>query len=139
MHAQVVHLTPAQRLRHYSYTPAAVSLVIDADQTGQVAVQPGQSPGVVFSADAIEALADSVAVRNPRTGQWEERPSFQAWLAEVDRELISICFLSHDDLPDQPYMDWYREGQTARCAAECALNYAGYDVFGDPADWDAYA
>jgi hypothetical protein len=48
--------------------------------------------------------------------------NFKSWMADVDRELESLCGLSSDDLADQCYMDWYEDGLSANEAAQEALD-----------------
>ena len=52
------------------------------------------------------------------------RPSFRAWMIEVDRKVNQACHLSYDDLPDQCYLDWYRDGVTSTQAARRAIKNA---------------
>lgn len=50
---------------------------------------------------------------------------YDAWMREVDREVIARTGLSIHDLEDQPFRDWYRDEMSPREAAETAIEYAG--------------
>jgi hypothetical protein len=48
---------------------------------------------------------------------------FPAWLKLVDVELTKRCDLSHDDLADQPWRDWFDDDiSAAELAEECLVN-----------------
>ena len=47
--------------------------------------------------------------------------TFEEWIKEVDRELVRRCGLSHKDLPDCCYHDWYDDGATPSQAASDAI------------------
>lgn len=51
--------------------------------------------------------------------------SFDAWFDAVDREIVAICGLGVNDLPDQPYRDWYNDEMPPREAAMYALEDSG--------------
>ena len=55
-------------------------------------------------------FGDLVIVKKgtPKSMKKDDNPTFDQWKKRVDR-LISICAggLISDDLPDQPYRDWY--------------------------------
>lgn len=46
---------------------------------------------------------------------------FNTWMDAVDREIISVCGLGVNDLPDQSFRDWFDDGLTPREAAEYTL------------------
>jgi len=50
--------------------------------------------------------------------------TFEQWLAVLDVALICKCSLSHMDLPDCPYRDWYDDGVNPRLAALRAIRNA---------------
>jgi hypothetical protein len=50
--------------------------------------------------------------------------TFEEWYKEVDRQVISLCMMSRDDLPDCCYADWYDEGATPKQAARRAIRSA---------------
>lgn len=50
----------------------------------------------------------------------EER-AFEAWYAKVDAAMTASAGLGPDDLPDQPYYDWFEGGYTPTQAAREAL------------------
>ena len=52
--------------------------------------------------------------------------SFKQWMQLVDLEIASICGLSHMDLADQMYRDWFDEGWAPREAAIEALENEGF-------------
>jgi hypothetical protein len=56
--------------------------------------------------------------------------TFPQWLKEVDREIGKLCGLSHNDLADQPWHDWYDDEMSPAEAAESALADEGFP-FGD--------
>ncbi len=51
---------------------------------------------------------------------------FREWLRQVDTELAKRCGLSHDDLADQPWRDWFNDGFTPAEAAEESLINEGW-------------
>lgn len=53
-----------------------------------------------------------------------KKRSFEEWKKQVDQAINRICGLSSDDLPDQPYRDWYEEGVPTATAARRAVRYA---------------
>jgi hypothetical protein len=53
---------------------------------------------------------------------------FDRWMNEVDRQLDRICGLSHHDLADQCYRDWFDDGVSAEEAARDALESEGFPV-----------
>lgn len=48
--------------------------------------------------------------------------NFEQWLKQVDKILISRVFMSHEDLADQTWRDWYDSGMDAEEAAELCLD-----------------
>ena len=50
--------------------------------------------------------------------------TFEQWIHVVDAYLIGKVGVSHDDLPDCNYMDWYEEKVRPIHAANRALAYA---------------
>jgi hypothetical protein len=56
--------------------------------------------------------------------------SFQVWLNQVDKVLRGICGLTHNDLADQTWFDWFRSGMTPAEAANECLADEGFP-FGD--------
>lgn len=52
--------------------------------------------------------------------------SFEQWKAAVNREVIAICGLSCDDLPDVNYRDLYESEVTADDAAREVLTEAEF-------------
>ncbi|MCI0579950.1 MAG: hypothetical protein L0332_24075 [Chloroflexi bacterium] len=53
--------------------------------------------------------------------------SFAAWMRQVNAAVFARAFVSADDLPDQPYRDWYDDGLSPEEAAGAALEDAGFD------------
>jgi hypothetical protein len=51
---------------------------------------------------------------------------FREWLRQVDIELTRRCGLSHDDLADQPWRDWFDDEMSAAEAAEECLVIEGF-------------
>ena len=47
--------------------------------------------------------------------------TFETWMNLVDQELVKLCTLTHLDLPDQTWRDWFDEDLTPREAAEQCL------------------
>jgi hypothetical protein len=52
--------------------------------------------------------------------------AFNAWLAKVDVEIGKICGLSHTDLPDQTWRDWFDSEMTPAEAARETLENEGF-------------
>lgn len=51
------------------------------------------------------------------------RQTFEEWLEQVDSELNRQCGLSHNDLADQCWHDWYDDEMSPEEAAiECLEN-----------------
>jgi hypothetical protein len=53
---------------------------------------------------------------------------FGTWRRIVNRKIVNVCGLEMDDLPDQPYYEWFEEGMDAEEAALIALEEAGWDT-----------
>lgn len=52
------------------------------------------------------------------------RKSFDEWMRDVDAAVARKCGMSHHDLPDCPYRDWYDDGVSAKSAAAKAVRMA---------------
>lgn len=56
------------------------------------------------------------------------KKSFEQWLKDVDVAIAikvgSRIPISHRDLPDVNYLDWYSDGVSAKAAAARAVKYA---------------
>lgn len=50
--------------------------------------------------------------------------AFDEWMLKVKKAVMSKVGLSHEDLPDQPYWDWFASGITPSVAASRAIRYA---------------
>jgi hypothetical protein len=48
------------------------------------------------------------------------KPSFEVWMRAVDAELDRLHGVSHLDLSDVPYRDWFDDGVRASTAARRA-------------------
>jgi len=57
--------------------------------------------------------------------------TFEQWMDKVDSELEVYCGLSHMDLADQHYHDWYEEEMSPEDAAREALENEGFHLFVD--------
>lgn len=53
------------------------------------------------------------------------KPTFEQWMAAVNRAVERTAGLSADDLPDCAYRDWYDLGTTPERAARKAIRNAG--------------
>ena len=49
---------------------------------------------------------------------------FNAWMRDVDEAIVAYSGLSHDDLPDCPYRNWYELGVPPQVAAKKAIRAA---------------
>jgi len=56
------------------------------------------------------------------------KKTFEQWKKAVDAWLEAKAGLAADDLPDQPYRDWYEDDLPAKSAAARALRYAQEDA-----------
>lgn len=54
------------------------------------------------------------------------RQSFAAWLGNVDRYMLGIVGLSHRDIGDQTWHDWYDDGVGPKAAVREALSNEGF-------------
>ena len=52
--------------------------------------------------------------------------SFQQWMQQVDRVLARKCGLSHMDLADQCWYDWFDSDMTPKEAAQECLDDEGF-------------
>ena len=49
------------------------------------------------------------------------KKTFEQWIKEVDTAIKKAVGLSHLDLPDCPYQDWYTDGVRPTTAAKRAV------------------
>jgi hypothetical protein len=49
------------------------------------------------------------------------KKTFEQWMKDVDAALIAKIGLTHEDLTDQTWADWYENGKTAKGAANQAI------------------
>jgi hypothetical protein len=56
------------------------------------------------------------------------RESFEAWMSKVDGKLLAMSGLTHHDLADQTWRDWYDDEMPPREAAELCLEDEGYPI-----------
>ena len=52
--------------------------------------------------------------------------TFKMWMDKVDGALDSVCGLSHMDIADQRWHDWFDDGFTPEEAAREALEDEGF-------------
>jgi hypothetical protein len=52
--------------------------------------------------------------------------TFQQWLEHVDDEISAICGLSHNDLGDQCWHDWFDDELSPKEAAMLCLENEGF-------------
>lgn len=52
-------------------------------------------------------------------------PTIESWLQAIDAILLDRIGLTHMDLPDCCYADWYEDGVTPKGAASKAIKNAG--------------
>jgi hypothetical protein len=50
--------------------------------------------------------------------------TFTQYKHEINRLVVATVGLSVDDLPDQPFMDWFADGKTVRSAAAKVIRSA---------------
>jgi len=67
---------------------------------------------------AIKQALDSISVEL----------DFRTWMAQVDEYMGVIVPLTHKDLEDHPYRDWYDDEVSPYDAASMALEDSGYVV-----------
>ena len=81
-----------------------------------------------------------VGCEGERNESYEGFPmGFEVWMNKVDEALGEKCGLSHNDLADQTWYDWYNSGmEPAEAAAECLANegFPGMDEADDDFDFD---
>ena len=53
-----------------------------------------------------------------------DRAKFELWKQRVNIEVLLLCGLGADDLPDCCYADWFEDGVSAKAAAKRALKNA---------------
>lgn len=113
------------------------AVLVDADPSGRISTRPVKAEGdtaLVLTAAAIEALADDVV--EVKDGKAVQKPTFRQWKADVDVKIAARVGVCSDDLIDQPWMDWYRDGVDPDEAAIMALEDNGFDFDGDEfEDW----
>jgi Family of unknown function (DUF5419) len=61
----------------------------------------------------------------------EEDGSFGEWLTQVDRAIAGYCGLTHRDIADQPWRDWFDDEVPPKEAAEMALEDEGFPFEGE--------
>lgn len=62
---------------------------------------------------------------NPtRTREQNSQHAFESWLDKVNGHVQAKVGLSYDDLPDQPYRNWFDSGVSPRSAAARAIRGA---------------
>ena len=54
--------------------------------------------------------------------------TFEKWMELVDQELSKECGLTHYDLPDKTYHDWFDDGVSPLDVATIVLESEGYDL-----------
>lgn len=52
--------------------------------------------------------------------------TFETWLSDVDTELLAIAGLTHRDLADQTWWDWWADELSPAEAAELTLEDEGF-------------
>ena len=55
--------------------------------------------------------------------------TFEQWMRKVDQCLIAVCGLTHYDLPDCCWRDWYDDGASPTEAAKDCLDASGYNEY----------
>lgn len=58
----------------------------------------------------------------------DEEHAFAHWLREVDGHLVGALGLSHRDLPDQTWRDWFDDQLDPGEAAQLCLDNEGLDI-----------
>lgn len=76
---------------------------------------------VVLPADQIQAIKKELEVLG---GELD----FRAWMVQIDEEMGMLVPLTHADLPDQPYRDWYDDAFPPYDVAIMVLEDSGYKV-----------
>ena len=60
-----------------------------------------------------------------------EYQAFAEWLKKVDKALNKLCGMSHRDLADQNWRDWFDSDMTPEeAAAECLANEGMEELLG---------
>jgi hypothetical protein len=54
------------------------------------------------------------------------RQTFESWMSKVDGKLLATSGLTHHDLADQTWRDWFNDGMPAAEAAELCLKDEGF-------------
>ncbi len=54
------------------------------------------------------------------------KPQFDSWMAAVDRHLMQRVGMTHDDMGDQCFYDWFDDGITPLQAARLVLENEGF-------------
>jgi len=65
----------------------------------------------------------------------QQKARFKKWMDRVDLDLIGECGLTHADIADQPWWDWFDSGLSAKEAANQALESEGFFEFTDE-EWE---
>jgi hypothetical protein len=52
------------------------------------------------------------------------KTTFDEWMKLVDLEILKLCGMTSDDLPDCCYGDWYKDDVTPKQAARRAIQNA---------------
>lgn len=55
----------------------------------------------------------------------EQQMRFEAWMAKVERAILSAIGLSYKDLADQPYFAWFEAGYSPSRAAKQSIASEG--------------
>lgn len=78
-------------------------------------VVPGMTPAMLRGKKPLTAKAVVQMKSEP------EHHTFEEWLKEVDENLVDICCLTHERLPDVDYIGLYKTGNTPAEAADFAV------------------
>ena len=54
--------------------------------------------------------------------------TFEQWMDRVNDCIVNIAGIGRDDLPDQPFRDWYEAEMSPEAAARDTLEDAGLDM-----------
>ncbi len=57
-----------------------------------------------------------------------QKKSYENWSKDLDQQVQALCGMSYQDLPDQPYHDWYDDGKSPKQAARTAVARAKRDM-----------
>lgn len=81
--------------------------------------------------DAICGLpVDQIMTIKQALDDLGDEVGFRAWMVQVDEHMGTLVPLTHKDLEDQPYRDWFDSGIPPYDAATMALEDSGYKVEG---------